>query len=165
MRVLAIDLASRFSAACIMRDTAVEWCGTLDVGPKEDGLEAHMLLMEEYLSNIRFENDETLDRIIVEDLVSTMAVSALALRLQGATRHIIQTLWPNTPVQMIMASTWQRGLGYATTKGTTSKGWAKYMCQALDYEFDTEGMSAKSQTDVRDAILIARYIHERELVQ
>lgn len=166
MFVLGVDFAPRFSAAALMDED-----GTLisyrpwDVGPESMGFDHHLQRLVEFQHTI-IETDLTFDGIdpndvipVVEDVTHFMTKPAQVLRLQGAFRTM---LWLNefsTPV-MVLPKIWQNFFGWHKTEGTTSKGFAKFCCDALGYTFS--GTKGKSTVDVRDAVLIARWYVEQQ---
>lgn len=162
MRILAIDLAPRHSGFALLEDESLLWCDVLDVGPEADGFELHAHRFHDMLNKMHqhFSVGSMLpDKAYIENVPHSLVKPANALRLQGVVRHVLCDEW-GVPAEAIMPSQWQRWYGWQKTIGMTSKGWAKYAFQALGYEFDKSTMTAKAQTDVRDAVLIARYGYE-----
>lgn len=158
---LGIDLASRYSGFAILDDeTKLQWYSTLDVGPESDGFKSNVTKLCDFIEKTIVEQYLDLGPVVVyiEDCPVQLVKPALVLRLQGALRQRIYTMMPEAEVHMVMPSQWQRWAGWSKTPGITSKGFSKFACTVLGYEFTTDKtITAKQKTDLYDAVLIARY--------
>lgn len=159
-----IDLAQRHSAAVVMTSHGVRtWCGTVDVGPADAGLEARWGIMEPFLAELSWNVATLLEQgglgsagrtiVVIEDVHPRAVNSKPAVKLQALVAHRLRAREP----RLILPNRWQRHLGYKKVKGRSSKGWAKEVCPELGYQ-DPEGLNAKQREDVRDATLIAHWV-------
>lgn len=169
--VLAVDFAPRHSAAALLSgDGALLGFSTLDAGPESDGFLSHAEALRKWVDSLQemargpeFERFVPDIRFVIEEVPShTLAKPAQVLRLQGAFRVFVAQAGFSEPV-MVGPSTWQNFFGWRKTEGMTSKGFAKFACSVLGYEISNT--SGKQTVDVRDAILIGRWLVESGKVE
>lgn len=161
--VLSVDFAPRHSAAALLSQSGVLLeHSTLDAGPESLGFLSHAGSVEEWVCHLKeaisrngFELSET--TVVVEDVTHMMTKPAQVLRLQGALRVFLRQQGFPEPV-MVLPAVWQKFFGWQKTPGTTSKGFAKFACLVLGYEILST--SGKQTVDVRDAVLIGRWLLE-----
>lgn len=163
MLIVGIDFAPRFSAGVILRDTELLYSSALDVGPESDGFSVHVQRLTQWLEEFSAvlsthkQPDERVE-FVVEDVTHMMTKPAQVLRLQGAFRLMLYQR--GVQPTMVLPGVWQKWYGWKKTPGTTSKGFARYACALLGYvDLGTKG---KATTDVRDAILISRWLYETD---
>lgn len=161
--VLAVDFAPRFSAAALL-DPAGNLLHhtTLDAGSESEGFDSHVEVLARWaellsmmVERAGFEVPDV--KLVVEDVSHVMTKPAQVLRLQGAFRVLMKQQGFPDPV-MVMPSVWQNFFGWKKTEGMSSKGFAGFACEVLGYEIlNTKG---KQTTDVRDAVLVGRWLVE-----
>ena len=155
LRVIGVDFAPRHSAWAVLDTSESSFplldYGAVDLGPEKDGFEAHVERLANFAAQLALFDADVL---VIEDVTHFMTKPAQVLRLQGAFRAICLGMSLPTPT-MVLPAVWQQFYGWHKTPGTTSKGFAKFVCSALNYEIS--GTVGKQTVDVRDAVLIARW--------
>jgi hypothetical protein len=170
-KVLAIDLAERYSGAVLLTTSGtVSACHLLDVGPNkmrvfkggirsEDWMDkSHALesFLNQCFASTAFDSLNT--AWVIENIPPHMLNGYPAMRLQGAITFYLEHNFKVTPFLM-NASTWQKGMGYVRKKGTSPKGWAKEKCEELGFEMPDD-IHGKALTDLRDAFLMAHFFQD-----
>lgn len=166
MDVLAIDFASRYSAAVLMGpDKAVKRSWVIDAGPANDPFTVgpHLQPWLEFVDDVlRTVHDPFI--VVLEDVSHFMVNPAPALKMQGGFQGLTWNLMPE-PI-MVKPSVWQKHFAFKKStkalKAPTTKAQAKVLCAEFGYEFDAKG---KAKVDLVDAALIARYGVEVVLAQ
>lgn len=98
------------------------------------------------------------DIIVIEDVFPFAVNPRPVLRLQGALLLVLHEEFGVAP-ELVMASAWQKDLGYKKKKGQSSKGWAKMKCEEVG--FNLSAWKGKAAVDVRDAMLIGHWRAQR----
>lgn len=164
--VLAVDFASRYSAAALFGpDGQLVDFLTSDFGPNTQPFSQCAKKVRSWAESLAQMVNEHFDvedvRVVVEDLSHSMANPAHTFRLQGVLRLSLDEFHFFEPV-MVYPQVWQKFFGWRKTVGTTSKGFAKFACEALGIEIS--GTTGKATVDVRDACLIAVWAQRTEEV-
>jgi hypothetical protein len=161
MQHLTIDLAERHTGM-VRADEAggVLWEGVVDVGERNK-VQPHVhinALSTYWINYLMLECDEVArvgGKVWIEDCPPHAINPKPIFRLQGALIDRLGFL--KYEYELVLATRWQRELGYKKVAGRTSKGWAKEMCDQLGYEPSRK--RGKAAEDLRDAYLFNRWAH------
>lgn len=166
MLYLGVDLAERFSAACLVDSEARalrSW--VCDFGAKQDppNPRKHLPLVEEWATTL------TLDAlhqahikgvhyvaVLVEDVSHFMANPKPAIRAQAVLLNTFYKYFDD--VELILPRQWQKHFSYSKKEsGLSTKTWAKKTATEFGYMPPVGMDKGKSAVDCRDAYLVARY--------
>lgn len=156
--VIGIDFAPRHSAYAVLDSETAELksFGNIDVGSNTGNLADNLGELLRWSVQLREQYSQNAQPLIVmEDVSHFMTNPAHALRLQGALRAFMWEEGMPVP-EMVYPQVWQKFFGWTKTPGTTSKGFATFVCEVLGYT-DLGVSKGKASEDVHDAILIARW--------
>lgn len=160
---VGVDLASRYSAAVALNssfEVIAEAVGDFGPATKPPNPYVHFEFIKEFDRQLHLMTQglSSVDVIYVEDVYPHAINAKPAMRAQGI---LLYNLWLRgaPEAKLVLPLAWQRFFGYKKITGRTSKKWAKDLCLEFGYNPKNKG---KTDVDLRDAYLIARYAVEME---